>query len=127
MSQFEDLLNQARNHSDPQLILFVFAKATSQSEAKGLDHHRGTIEPLMCVDKLTSELSTFESLVKEADGHKSDWNFIFVSTLTGKNNKIPEPEKVDTYFRQITNAIAMGEDLSKYIIWDRNENPVLIG
>jgi len=125
MSQFEDLLSKAKDESQPQLILFMFAMAKSQQETH-MGMKRGTIEPVMCVDKMTNELTTFDNLVKEADSHKSDWNFIFVTTLSGKNDAIPSPEEVDPYFRQMTNAVATGEDLSQYIIWDRDEKVVTI-
>jgi hypothetical protein len=126
MSQFETLINRAKSEEFPQRILFLFANAVNMLEEKQSNYHSGTIEAVMCVDKAPTELSTFNKLVSEADQHTKKWNFIFVSTLAGKDNKEPTDQEVDLALHNMSNSFAKGDDLSQYVIWDRKEQAILI-
>ena len=128
ISKFSDLLEMAVSQEEPQRLLFLFAMAEggSSNPKKQRKQQRGTISPVMCVDKLPDEVESFEALVKEADNISQDWNFILIAGLAGENGKAPTTEEADPYLNQMANGLTMGEDLSRYLIFDRNENPIVM-
>ena len=81
---------------------------------------------MVCVDKLPEEIESFEALVAEADNISKDWSFILIAGLAGENGKASTIEEADPYLNQMTNGLTMGEDLSRYLIFDRNENPIVM-
>lgn len=123
MSQlFEQLLASAHTQSQPQRLLFLFAKVDEVEEQSG--QARGTISPVMCVDKLPSELSDFTSLVSEADSIAKAWDFVLISGLNGQNNTAPSSEDAEPYLNKMTNDVASGQDLNRYMIMDRQQNQI---
>ncbi len=129
ISKFSDLLDMVAKEDEPQRLLMLFAKAEggSSNPKKQRKKQRGTIEPVMCVDKLPEEIESFTQLVAEADNISNEWNFIIVAGLAGENGKAPTTEDADPYLNKMANGLAMGEDLSRYLIFDRNEDPILMG
>ncbi|MBT3585954.1 MAG: ribonucleotide reductase subunit alpha [Halobacteriovoraceae bacterium] len=126
MSQFEQLLNRAKNEKQPQQVLLLFAKATDMfSEAK-FDHQSGTIDSIMCVNKSPDELTNFKNLVSEADQFSKDWNFIFISTLSGCDNQGPSEKDIDLALHKMSNTFANGDDLSQFLVFNRDEQLVAI-
>jgi hypothetical protein len=126
MSQFELLINGAKNEEQPQKMLFLFAKATNMFEEGKSSYQSGTIEAVLCVDKFLEELTTFKDLVLEADEYIKNWDLIFVSTVSGENNVVPRPEVVDAALHKMSNAFANGDDLSQYVIWNRKEQAIIV-
>lgn len=123
MSQlFHQLLASANSQSQAQRLLFLFAKI-DESEEKD-SQTRGTISPVMCVDKLPTELSDFETLVAEADSVAPGWDFVFISGLSGENNKAPSTDDAEPYLNKMTNDVASGQDLSRYMILDRQQQQI---
>ena len=130
ISKFSDLLDMATTQDQPQRLLFLFAQADGSKSAKTNKKkskpQKGTITPVMCVDKLPQEIATFEKLVSEADGINTDWNFILIAGLSGENGQAPSTEDAEPYLNQMVNGLAAGEDLSRYIIFDREQNPIMM-
>ena len=128
ISKFSDLLEMAVSQEEPQRLLFLFAMAEGGSDnpKKQRKQQRGTISPVMCVDKLPEEVESFQALVAEADNISKDWNFILIAGLAGEEGKAPTTEEADPYLNQMANGLTMGEDLSRYLIFDRNENPIVM-
>lgn len=126
MSTFSDFLNMAKAEKQAQKLLFLFAKASNMFDQKERQYQSGTIESIMCVDKSIAEITTFEDLVKEADQQSRSWNFIFASTISGENNREPTNTEVDKALHKMSNTFANGEDLSQFIIWNRNEQVMII-
>jgi len=130
ISKFSDLLDMATTQDEPQRLLFLFAQADGNNSAKSNKKknkaQKGTITPVMCVDKLPQEIDSFDSLVSEADDINADWNFILVAGLSGKNGQAPSSDDADPYLNQMVNGLASGEDLSRYIIFDREQNPIMM-
>ena len=126
MKNFDDLLKAARNEQEPQRLLFLFAKASPMKGAQRTRHHSGTIAPVMCVDKLPEEISTFENLLKEADSITSEWDFILIGSIAGKNGFAPVPEEADPHLHKMSNDLANGADLSRYIILDREQRVIIV-
>lgn len=127
IGSFSDLLQAARNQSTPQRLLLLFAQVeTGKGGKKNKQKQHGSIAPLMCVDKLPEELDSFEALVAEADNICADWQFLIVAGLSGEGDQPPSPEQAEPYLNQMANAVASGQDLSGYAIFDRDENPVMV-
>lgn len=124
LSAFQDLITKANLEKQPQRLLFLFAKANSMmGEAKS--YHSGTIDPVMCVDKLPSELTSFSDFIEEADGITKEWDFILVSTFPGINGVAPTSADADPYLQSMSNSLANGADLSQFLIWDREEQTII--
>jgi hypothetical protein len=125
VTNFQSLISAARQQSQPQRLLFLFAKAETEKEGKS-DTQRGTLSPLMCVDKLPEELTTFAEFSDEADSISPDWDFMLAAGLSGNNGKPPSSEDAEAFLNQMVDNLTSGQDLSRYVIFDRNDNPVLI-
>ncbi|MEZ5525378.1 MAG: hypothetical protein R3E62_10530 [Pseudomonadales bacterium] len=125
IANFADLLKMASSQEQPQRLLLLFAHAES-ARKKASKKQRGTITPVMCVDKLPEEIDSFEALVAEADSINTGWNFIIIAGLSGNQGKAPTPEEADPYLNQMVNGLAAGESLSRYIVFDREQSPILM-
>lgn len=126
MAYFEQFVNESKKQEPPVRILFLFAKATDMLTEKQTSYSSGTIEAVMCVDKVPDSLGSFQQLVAEADGYSSAWNFIFASTLSGKEKEEPTESEVDQALHKMSNIFLKGEDLSSFIIWNRKEEVQII-
>lgn len=123
-SMFNELLTMANQQEQPQRLLFLFAQVEVKNPKKSKHHTQGTITPLMCVDKLPEELGSFDELTNEADGINKDWDFVLISGLSGQDGKAPSQDDADPYLNKMTNDVASGADLSRYMILDRQEQPI---
>ncbi|MGB5833154.1 MAG: ribonucleotide reductase subunit alpha [Thiohalocapsa sp.] len=113
----------ANQQDEPQRLLLVLAK----TDSKDLGHEgqrSGTISPVVCVDKLPEEIESFESLVAEADQFSSDWDMILCAGLSGADGKPPTSVEAEPHLDKMVEDVRMGQDLSKYLILDRNEHIV---
>lgn len=126
ISNFQQLLTVATEQEQPQRMLLLFAKAEGKKSKKKSKKQNGTISPVMCVDKLPEEIASFEALVKEADSVSKDWDFVICAGLSGQNGVTPTTEDADPYLNQMTNHLASGADLSQYVIFDRDDSPVVV-
>jgi len=124
MSLFNDLLSKTAEQAEPQRLMFLFANAEAKNAKKSKKHQQGTIAPVMCVDKLAEELSTFANLVKEADSIEKQWNFVFIASLSGENGQPPTTDQAEPYLNKMANDVESGNNVSRYIILDRNEQPI---
>jgi len=124
IKMFKELLQMTNEQSAPQRLMFLFANAESTNPKKSKKHQRGTISPVMCVDKLPSELSTFNALVKEADSIAKQWNFVFIASLSGENGVAPTTDEAEPFLNKMANDIETGNGIGRYVIFDREENPI---
>lgn len=122
ISSFSELLKAAHEQEQPQRLLFLFAKA----ETDGKNAQRGTLSPLMCVDKLPEEIESFAALAQEADGISKEWDFVFVVGLSGANGKAPSSDDAAPYLNKMTNDLVTGRSIAQYAVFDRNEHPVAL-
>lgn len=119
IKNFSDLIEAAKNQPQDQRFLFLFAKAEAKRNAFKTNHSSGTITPVMCVDKKTEELTTLKALMAEADTITNQWDFIFIGCLNATAD--PEP-----HLTKMSNDVASGNDLSRYVILDRDEKPIIV-
>jgi hypothetical protein len=122
-SNFKKMVEAAEAQDQPQRLLIMLAKSEIEvnDKEKGMT---GTITPVICVDKTPDEITTFRDFVAEADRINSEWDMLFIAGLAGENNQMPTPEDADPILNKMVNDLMSGQDLSKYLVLDRNDEPV---
>lgn len=131
LSNFDDLLRAAREQSQPQRLLFVFAKAvlpddsTPEQRARFGAGQGGALMPLMSVDKAPEDLGTFDALVEESRQYGQDWAIVFVATLSGRDGRAPTSKDADQSLQRMIESIRTGMFRS-FIPFDRQGEPVLL-
>lgn len=100
-SAFDQLLEAAAAQPEPQRLLFVFATAELPEDATPAQRERfaagggGTLAPLMCVDRGTDELASFDELLAESRAAGPPWHVVFAAGLSGRNGQSPSSEQVE--------------------------------
>ncbi len=122
-SSFKKMIQAAEAQDQPQRLLIMLAKSEVETDDKE-EGMSGTISPVICVDKTPDEITTFEDFVSEADKINPDWDMLFIAGLTGENNQMPTTEEADPVLNKMVNDLMSGQDLSNYLVLDRNEDPV---
>lgn len=126
ITNFSELLTATAQQAQPQRLLFLFAKATALENTVKTQHKSGTIDPVMCVDKLPEDIASFDALVAEADTITNKWDFVFIGCLDGTNGLPPSTEDAQPYLSIMSNNLATGKDISKYIVLDREQRQVIL-
>lgn len=121
---FKELLSMANEQVEPQRLLFLFARSEGNNPKKSKKMQRGHIEPVMCVDKLPTEIASYTELVKEADAIEKNWQFIFIAGLGGKDGVAPTPDDAEPYLNKMTNDLVSGNNIAGYVILDRDGKPI---
>lgn len=125
ISNLADLIQAAQEQPEKQRLLFLFAKAETKKKKKK-KHQTGTITPVMCVDKLPEEITSFKALVAEADDISRDWDMMFIGGLCGTVEAPPSPEDAEPHLNKMANDLMSGQALTSYLIFDRKENPIVM-
>ena len=126
IASFNDLVHAARQHPEPQRLLFVFAKAVlpKHAEAEEIRHFQsgvgGALQPLMNVDKHPEDLDSFAALAAEADAMNKEWTIAFVACLGGRNASAPSIVEIDRSLESMVSTIQNGGDISRYLAFDRS-------
>lgn len=121
-TSFTELLSAAQQQAQPQRLLFLFAKADRITNGS----NAGSIEPVMCSDKLPEDLDTFQSLVNEADQISTEWDFVIIAGLDGSDGKVATDEMTEAHLKNMADNLVTGENLSQYLILDRQEMPIVL-
>jgi len=124
MKTFKELLKLTNEQDQPQRLMFLFANAESKNSKKSKKHQQGTISPVMCVDKLPEELTTFSALKQEADSIEKNWNFVFIASLSGEDGMTPSQDDAEPFLNKMVNDVQTGNNIGRYVIYDREENPI---
>lgn len=129
LSDFDGLLQSARQQSQPQRLLFVFVRAQLPESATPDQHARhargegGTLTPVLCVDKAPEELSTFAALAEESASAGLPWDIAFVAALEGRAGFAPSSDEAAQPLRLMVNAINDGQ-ISRFAAFDRQGDPI---
>jgi hypothetical protein len=124
IASYDDLLHAARAQAQPQRLLFAFALAELPPDADAAERERfkngqgGALKPVMCADKTAPELGSFGELVEESMHMGSDWDVVFVSTLSGRDGKLPASTEADAPLNMMVAAIHTGE-VSRFLAFNR--------
>jgi hypothetical protein len=131
ISSFDELLRIAREQSEPQRLLFVFADAvlpddsTPEQRARFEAGQGGALTPLMSVDKTPEELQSFAALAEESRQFERDWTIVFVASLSGRDGRAPTNEQADQALERMIESIKTGLSGS-FIPFDRQGQPILL-
>lgn len=132
ISSFNDLLSAALQQPEPQRLLFVFAGAELADDITPAQHEQflagqgGALVPLMCVDRLPSELENFKQLAEESRQFDQDWAMVFVAGLSGRQGMAPTSEEAQPVLERMVASIKAG-DFGAYLPFDRTGDPVVFG
>ena len=130
ISTFEDLLQAAAQQTDPQRLLFVFAKKELpddhvEAEARSFQSGQGgALTPVICVDKTLDALSNFADLVTESERTGQHWDVVLIACLAGKNGIMPSASDADQGLKMMVSAVQTGGKLSRFIAFDRAGAPL---
>lgn len=124
LSNFQDLLDAARQQPEPQRLLFVFAKvelpqnATDEQIARFERREGGTLAPCLCVDKAPEEVASFAALAAESETTGQAWDMVFVGSLSGRAGVAPSSDEAAQPLRFMVNAINNGQ-VAQFATFDR--------
>lgn len=127
---FEQLLTLANQQPDPQRLLFVFLKAVLPTESSAEELERfeasqgGQLQPMMCVDKALSELTTFDALVEESKETGKDWQIVLIAALAGKNGVAPSSKEAEEALDTMLKVVQGGGDLAKFMALGHDGAPI---
>jgi hypothetical protein len=127
------LLIAAKQQSEPQRFLFVFLKASlpkdydAAEEARFHEGQGGALQPLMCVDKSVDELTSFKDLVDESKKMNDDWQIVLVAAMSGRAGVMPNSDEAKQPLEMMVKTVEQGGDLSRFMAFDRNGEPVQFG
>ena len=129
IDSFEDLLIAARQQTQPQRLLFVFAGAELPDDASPAQRAAfaqgdgGALAPLMCADKTLDELSSFKALVDESAQFDQPWAIVFVAGLSGQGGAAPSSAQAEAPLQRMVEAIKAGQ-IAAYVPFNRDGQPV---
>lgn len=124
LKTFNDLLAAATQQSEPQRLLFVFAKAELPSDATELEKQRfergegGALAPVVCVDKRPEEIESFTTLIEESAQTGQSWDILFVSAMNGRGGHAPNPDEAVQPLKMMVETIKSGR-ISQFLAVDR--------
>lgn len=130
IASFDALLQAARQQSEPQRLLLLFAgaslapDATPAQRAAYASGAGGELEPLICVDKTPEELSGgFAALAAEASAMLGptgqDWVLVFAAAVSA----CADDARVDAALQRMVEALRQGR-LAGLIPFDRSGQAV---
>lgn len=114
LRDFTDLLQAARQQPDPQRLLLVFAAAElphdpSRDEMASFERGEGgALAPVVCVDKLPDEISSFAALVDESRQVVATWDILLVASLPGHGGFAPNSDEAVQPLQMMVEAIKGG-------------------
>jgi hypothetical protein len=129
ITHFDDLLQAARQQPEPQRLLFVFVAAELPSDATEAERQRfeqaggGALKPVLCVDKLPSELGGFDALAEESARTGIDWDLVFAAGLSGRAGITPSADEAEQPLKMMVGAIETGS-IGQFLAFDRQGQTV---
>ncbi|MGJ7458807.1 ribonucleotide reductase subunit alpha [Halomonas sp. MA07-2] len=132
ITNFSDLINEARLQPDAQRLLFVFTRAelpdnpTPEQRQKFEQGEGGVLTPALCVDKAPEELSDMAALVAESKETGIEWDIVFVGALSGHGGEAPSAEQAEAQLQRMVESLKMG-NVEAFLALDRQGQAVQIG
>lgn len=132
ITNFSDLLNEARLQPDAQRLLFVFTRAelpdnpTAEQRERFEQGEGGVLTPALCVDKAPEELTDMTGLVTESQNTGVEWDIVFVGALSGQGGEAPSAEQAEAQLERMVESLKMG-NVDAFLALDRQGEAVSIG
>ncbi|CAM5216168.1 ribonucleotide reductase subunit alpha [Alishewanella longhuensis] len=124
IESYTDLIHAAKLQSEPQRLLFVFAKAELPNGYTDTQKHNfeqgqgGALAPVLCVAKLPDEVADFSTLVVESSSTGIDWDIAFVSALGGRGGFAPNNDEATQPLKMMTEKI-QGGMIADFLTFDK--------
>ena len=132
ITNFTDLLSEARLQPDAQRLLLVFTRAelpdnpTEEQRARFEQGEGGVLTPVLCVDKALEELSDMAALVAESQETGIEWDIVFVGALSGRGGEAPSAEQAEAQLNRMVESLKMG-NVDPFLALDRQGEAVQVG
>lgn len=129
ITQFADLLSAARGQAQPQRLLFVFVAAQLPDDATEAERQRfqegqgGSLQPVLCVDKLPEEIDDFAALLGESGRTGIAWDLLFAAGLSGRGGIAPSADEAEQPLKMMVGAIESGS-IGNFLAFDRDGQAV---
>lgn len=124
IDSYASFISMANAQSEPQRLLWVLARAelpngyTETQHQHFLQGNGGALEPVLCVDKLPSEVADFASLVAESVQTGVDWDIAFVASMSGRAGIAPNSDEAIQPMRLMLNKIQSGI-IAEFLTFDK--------
>ncbi len=131
ISNFDDLLQAARQQAQPQRLLMVFTCAelpedcTPQQRRDFEAGAGGALVPAMCADKSPDEIQDFAALKMESGQFQSQWHVVFVSALSGSNDTAPSSSDIEQTLDRMVESIKLGA-LDNMVAFDTSGSAIVL-
>lgn len=131
IANYAGFLDAARAQPDPQRLLFVFARAELPARPTAAQVERfkrgegGELTPVMCLDRLPSELDTFALLMDESRRTGQEWDIMFAASFGGRDGAAPESDDADAPLKLMIDSIHRGS-FERFLAFDRSGNAVAL-
>lgn len=125
ITSYGDLLKAAQQQVEPPRLLFVFTAAelpdapSATQQAKYEANQGGTLTPVMCVDKLPTEVVRFDDLVEESRHTGQAWDIVFVASLSGRAGMPPSSDEAEQPLYMMVDAVKQGR-ISAFLAFDKH-------
>lgn len=63
-------------------------------------------------------------MVKESEKMEQDWQIVLVASLSGRNGVVPDSDEAERPLKMMVETVQRGGDLSKFMAFDRDGEPV---
>ena len=126
---YAGFLDAARAQPETQRLLFVFAEASLPGQPSSRQRARfdggqgGTLTPVMCLDRLPSELGGFDELLDESRRTGQPWDIMFAASLAGRQGAAPDSGEAERALRLMIDSIQRGA-LERFLAFDRTGETV---
>lgn len=131
ISNFDDLLQAARQQTQPQRLLLVFACAqlpddcTPQQRQEFETGGGGALVPAMYADKAPDEVQSFAALKLESGQFQSQWHVVFVAALSGADGTPPSSSDIEQTLERMVESIKLGA-LDNMIAFDTSGSAIML-
>lgn len=125
IASYHDLISAAEAQTEPQRLLFVFAKAelpngyTEQQKQAFEQGAGGALEPVLCVDKLPADVINFQTLLDESRQTGLVWDIAFVSALGGRGGFPPNNDEAVQPLQMMVQKI-QGGMIADFLTFDKH-------
>jgi hypothetical protein len=131
ISNFDDLLQAARQQAQPQRLLMVFTCAelpddcTPQQRREFEAGGGGALVPAMCADKAPDDIESFAALKLETGQFQSQWHVVFVAALSGANAAPPSSRDISQTLDRMVESVKLGA-LDAMIAFDTSGSAIML-
>ena len=125
ITSYADLINAALAQTEPQRLVFVFARAELPDDASAAQRAAfaagagGALAPVMCVDKLPAEQPSFAGLVAESSNTGLDWQMVFVTSMSGRAGIAAGSDEADCALKMMVESVKQGS-IGGFLAFDRD-------